>query len=158
MELKPLLITRISSALVWPVLAAVLVIVLYGNDVPLGVVIGVGVVALAAACYLGLFGWRLGVVCDDAGVEVHGLFRNRRIARDQVTSITDFPAVRWKSPDGKSHWTPIFAFTNIHRVMPLVDRHNEAAIAILQQWESERHRTAKADRRQQRRRRQRPAQ
>jgi hypothetical protein len=113
-------------------------------------------VALAVAGYLGLFGWRLGVVCDTEGVEVHGLFRNRRIARDEVTSITDFPAVRWKSPDGKSHWTPIFAFTNIHRVMPLVDRHNEAAIAILQQWESDRHQATKTDRKQQRRRRQRP--
>jgi hypothetical protein len=152
-ELKPLLITRISSALVWPVLAGVLVVVLYGNDVPLGVVIAAGLVALAVAGYLGLFGWRLGVVCDDEGIEVHGLFRNRRIARDEVTSITDFPAVRWKSTDGDTHWTPIFAFTNIHRVMPLVDRHNEAAIAILQQWESDRHQAAKADRRQQRRRR-----
>jgi hypothetical protein len=123
--------------------------------VHLGVVIGVGLVSLAVAAYIGLFGWRLGVVVDDEGIEVHGLFRNRRIARDEVTSITDFPAVRWKSADGKAHWTPIFAFTNIHRVMPLVDRHNEAAIALLQHWESERHPAAKTDRRQQRRRRQR---
>ncbi|MEV6411973.1 PH domain-containing protein [Kribbella sp. NPDC051718] len=157
MELKPLLITRISSALIWPVLAGVLVVALYG-DVHLGVVIGVGLVSLAVAAYIGLFGWRLGVVADDDGIEVHGLFRNRRIARDAVTSITDFPAVRWKSSDGKSHWTPIFAFTNIHRVMPLVDRHNEAAIALLQHWHTEPQEPAKADRRQQRRRRQRPAQ
>lgn len=156
MELKPLLITRISSALVWPVLAGLLVVALSGNGVHLGVVIAVGLVSLAVAAYVGLFGWRLGVVADAEGIEVHGLFRNRRIARDEVTSITDFPAVRWKSEDGKTHWTPIFAFTNIHRVMPLVDRHNEAAIAILQQWESERHEAPKADRRQ-RRRRQRPA-
>ncbi|WP_328332239.1 hypothetical protein OHA70_13530 [Kribbella sp. NBC_00382] len=154
MELKPLLITRISSALVWPVLAGVLVVALYG-DVHLSVVIGVGLVSLAAAVYIGLFGWRLGVVTDDEGIEVHGLFRNRRIARDEVTSITDFPAVRWKSTDGKTHWTPIFAFTNIHRVMPLVDRHNEAAIAILQNWQSEPHQAPKPDRKQ-RRRRQRP--
>ncbi|MFI5710618.1 PH domain-containing protein [Kribbella sp. NPDC051620] len=157
MELKPLLITRISSALIWPVLAGVLVVALYG-DVHLSVVIGVGLVSLAVAAYIGLFGWRLGVVADDDGIEVHGLFRNRRIARDEVTSITDFPAVRWKSEDGKSHWTPIFAFTNIHRVMPLVDRHNEAAIALLQHWHSEPQQPAKTDRRQQRRRRQRPAQ
>jgi hypothetical protein len=154
-ELKPLLISRISSAVVWPLLAALAVVALIGNGAPLGVVIGGGVVCLAIGGYVGLLGWRLGVVCDAEGIEVHGILRNRRIGLEAITAITDFPAVRWKTAAGKARWTPIFAFSNFQRAIPLVDRHNAAAIAILQDWESERHRTAKVERKQ-RRRRQRP--
>ena len=79
MELKPLLITRISNALVWPILAVVGVIALVGNDAHLAVVLIAAIVCLAAAAYLGLLGWRVGVVCEETALEVHGLFRNRRI-------------------------------------------------------------------------------
>ncbi|WP_157630630.1 hypothetical protein [Kribbella catacumbae] len=133
MELKPLLITRLCNASVWPILAGVIVIALRG-DLPVVAVVGGALVCLVAAVYLGFLGWRLGVVCDAGGIDVHGLFRSRRIAKEEIVAITNFPAVRWKTRAGKARWTPIFAFANLGRVLPLVERHNEAAISILKDW------------------------
>jgi hypothetical protein len=136
-ELKPLLITRISNALVWPILAVVVMIALIGNDAHLAVVVTAAVFCFAAAAYLGLLGWRVGVVCEEAAIEVHGLFRNRRIPRAEIIAITTFPAVRWKTSTGRSRWTPILAFANPVRLVPFVERHNEAAVAILQDWQTD---------------------
>ncbi|WP_433013654.1 hypothetical protein [Kribbella sp. CA-294648] len=133
MELKPLLITRLCNASVWPILVGVIVIALR-DDLPVVAVVGGALVCLAAAVYLAFLGWRLGVVCDAGGIDVHGLLRSRRIAKDEIIAITNFPAVRWKSAAGKARWTPIFAFANLGRVLPLVERHNEAAISILKDW------------------------
>lgn len=133
MELKPLLITRLCNASVWPILVGVVVIALR-DDLPVVAVVGGALVCLAAAIYLGVLGWRLGVVCDADGIDVHGLFRSRRIAREDIVAITNFPAVRWKTDAGKARWTPIFAFANLGRVLPLVERHNEAAISIVKDW------------------------
>jgi hypothetical protein len=135
-ELKPLLVTRLSNALVWPVLAVVLVITLVGREVPIAVVVVGGIASLAVAGYLGLLGWRVGVVCDEAGIEVRGLIRTRRISREEIVAITRFPAVRWTTVAGKARWTPIFAFANPIKLVPFVDRHNEAATAILQDWQA----------------------
>ncbi|WP_203590831.1 PH domain-containing protein [Streptomyces sp. SID13031] len=110
------------------------IVIALRDDLPLVAVIAGAVVCVAAAVYLAFLGWRLGVVCDGEGIEVHGLLRSRRIPRDAIVAITNFPAVRWKTVDGKSHWTPIFAFANPGRVVPFVERHNEAAISILQNW------------------------
>lgn len=136
MELKPLLITRVCNASVWPILAGVVVIALR-DDLPVVAVVGGAVVCVALAVYLGFLGWRLGVVCDSDNIEVHGLFRSRRIPREEIVAITNFPAVRWKNAAGQSRWTPIFAFANPGRVVPFVERHNEAAIAILQAWQAD---------------------
>jgi hypothetical protein len=135
-ELKPLLITRICNASVWPLLVGVVVIALR-DDLPLAVVIVGALVCVGAAVYLAMLGWRLGVVFDADGIEVHGLLRSRKIAKEEIVAITNFPAVRWKNADGKSRWTPIFAFANPGRVIPLVERHNEAAISILQDWQTD---------------------
>jgi hypothetical protein len=151
-ELKPLLIARVSNALVWPVLAVVAVIALIGNEAPVAVVVVVGIGCLAAAVYLGLQGWRVGVVCEETAIEIHGLFRNRRIPREEIVAITTFPAVRWKTA-GQARWTPIFAFANPVRLVPFVERHNEAATAILQDWQTD----AEPEPPQKKRRRQRPA-
>lgn len=150
--MKPLLITRVSNALVWPVLAVVVVVALIGSDAHLAVVVIAAGVCLAAAAYLGLLGWRVGVVCEEAAIEVHGLFRRRRIPREEIIAVTNFPAVRWKSSSGRVRWSPIFAFANPGRVVPFVERHNEAAVAILQDWQAD----AKPER-PKKKRRQRPA-
>ncbi|MEV8377109.1 hypothetical protein AB0P21_30490 [Kribbella sp. NPDC056861] len=120
----------------WPLLVGVVVIALR-DDLPLAVVIVGALVCVGAAVYLAMLGWRLGVVFDADGIEVNGLLRSRRIAKEEIVAITNFPAVRWKNADGKARWTPIFAFANPGRVIPLVERHNEAAISILQDWQTD---------------------
>ena len=136
-ELKPLLITRVCNASVWPLLAAVVVIALIGAEAPVVAIVLVAVVFVAAAVYLGALGWRVGVVCDEVGIEIHGLLRNRRIARKEIIAITNFPAVRWRTAAGKVRWTPIFAFANPVKLVPFVERHNEAATSILQDWQTD---------------------
>ncbi|MEU0094602.1 hypothetical protein [Kribbella sp. NPDC006257] len=150
MELKPLLVTRIANALVWPVLGVVVVVELISNGARVAVVVVGAGVCLAGAAYLGLLGWRLGVVCEEAALEVHGLFRRRRIPREEIIAITDFPAVRWKAPGGRVRWSPIFAFANPGRVVPFVERHNEAAVAIMQDWQTDARRERPKNKRRQR--------
>jgi hypothetical protein len=135
-ELKPLPVVRVCHALAWPLLGVAALIALVENEVAVAVLVVAAVVCLAAGAYLGFRGWRLGVVCDDSGIEVRGLVRDRRISREQIVAVTNFPAVRWTTPVGKARWTPIFAFANPVKLVPFVERHNEAATAILQDWQT----------------------
>lgn len=51
----------------------------------------------------------MGVALDDDHIVVRGLLNSRSIPIPLVTSITNFPAVKWKSKSGRSRWTHISA-------------------------------------------------
>jgi len=74
---------------------------------------------------LSVRGYRLGVTCERGRLSIRGYLRTRVIARECITEITDFPAVRWSAREGGKRWTPITAFmtspseasaTRLHKV------------------------------------------
>ena len=136
-ELRPLMFTRIVQAALWVVIAALVVGYLIDSQglEPVGVVIAL--VVLAVGVVLAVRSYRMGVRYGPEGIEVHGLLLNRRIAKDQISKITNFPAVRWQSADGRSHWTPIFAFAGYGQ-LAFSHRYNQFSILQLQTWNDER--------------------
>jgi hypothetical protein len=79
-------------------------------------------------------GYRLGVRCEHAALVIRGYLRTRVIARESITGITDFPAVRWMTHSGRKRWTPITAFMTTSDAISVVRRHNERALQKLQRW------------------------
>lgn len=66
-----------------------------------------------AACFavmgfaiLAVRGYRLGVTCERGRLSIRGYLRTRVIARECITEITDFPAVRWTARKGASGGPP----------------------------------------------------
>lgn len=59
--------------------------------------------------YIGVRGTLMAVVCEPAHIRVRGLVYSRSIPIDAITSISHYPAVRWKGSTGKWRWTPISA-------------------------------------------------
>jgi hypothetical protein len=136
--------SRIAQAVLCVGIAALVVgALLDGQGLnPLAVVIAV--LVLAVGVVLAVRSYRMGALYGPDGIEVHGLLRNRRIAKEQITQITNFPAVRWESADGRSHWTPIVAFAGYGQ-LAFIHRYNQFCILRLQTWDDERRLKARRD-------------
>jgi hypothetical protein len=100
-----------------------------------GVLPQVGAAVLAGVgVTVAIRGYRLGVRCDSTTVTVRGMFWSRRISRSSIRAITVFPAIRWSSRSGRIVWTPVIAFAELGKVVPLVARRNEEATEELKRW------------------------
>lgn len=88
----------------------------------------VGFVVIAVRRY------RLGVRCRQTTLVVRGYLRTRVIARENITGITDFPAVRWTTHGGRRRWTPITAFMTSTGEISASQIHKERALGTLRRW------------------------
>ncbi|MFB7515883.1 hypothetical protein [Streptomyces sp. NPDC056144] len=93
--------------------------------------------AVLAACgVLAVRGYRLRVRYEAHRLVVRGYLRTRTIPRESVTSVTDFPAVRWTTPSGRRRWTPIMAFAVSESGPESMRAHNLRNTARLRRWAS----------------------
>ncbi len=83
---------------------------------------------------LSVRGYRLGVTCERGRLSIRGYLRTRVIAREDVTEITDFPAVRWTTRKGGERWTPITAFMTNASELSTTRLHKARAMRELRQW------------------------
>ncbi|MFE1288515.1 hypothetical protein [Streptomyces sp. NPDC058751] len=66
--------------------------------------------AVLGFAVLAVRGYRLGAAWDHARITVRGYLRTRVVDRERITEVTDFPALRWTSRDGRERWTPLTVF------------------------------------------------
>src|SRR5436190_21898705 len=71
-------------------------------------------VAVAAAvsvlcAWMAVSAIRQCVILSSSTIIVRGWLWSRRVPRDAVTAITDWPAIRWSSGD-RDRWSPVHAF------------------------------------------------
>lgn len=59
--------------------------------------------------YVGVRGALMRVACESDRIRVRGLLYSRSIPIQQITSVTPFPALTWRSRSGRSRWTPMSA-------------------------------------------------
>lgn len=69
-----------------------------------------GWAAVIGLVFIAVRGYRLGVTCDNKNATIRGYVRTRVIAREHITAVSDFPAIRWTTRTGRKRWTPITAF------------------------------------------------
>lgn len=94
-----------------------------------------------AACFavmgfaiLAVRGYRLGVTCERGRLSIRGYLRTRVIARECITEITDFPAVRWTARKGGKRWTPVTAFMTNPSELSTTRLHKARALRELRRW------------------------
>ena len=132
MELTPLTLNRLANSIlgVGPAAGGIAYAVRADGVLPrlaaCLAVIGFAVIAIR--------GYRLGVRCEQATLVVRGYLRTRVIARESITGITDFPAVRWTTHRGRKRWTPITAFMTSTGEIPATRLHKERALGKLRRW------------------------
>ncbi|GGW14638.1 hypothetical protein GCM10018980_63810 [Streptomyces capoamus] len=132
MELAPLMPNRLANS------------VLGVGPAVGGVVYAVqadGMLARVAACLavtgfvvLAVRGYRLGVTCLPTALVVRGYLRTRVIARESITGITDFPAVRWTTRGGRRRWTPLTALMTSAGEVSGMRVQKERALGQLRRW------------------------
>ncbi|MFJ7962549.1 hypothetical protein [Streptomyces sp. NPDC096324] len=83
---------------------------------------------------LAVRGYRLAVTYDHSRITIRGYMRTRVIDRGAITGITDFPAVRWTSGNGRRRWTPLTVFVTSTGESSAARTHKERAIRRLRQW------------------------
>lgn len=83
---------------------------------------------------LSVRGYRLGVTCERGRLSIRGYLRTRVIARECITEITDFPAIRWTARKGGKRWTPITAFMANPSELSTTRLHKARAIEELRGW------------------------
>lgn len=83
---------------------------------------------------LSVRGYRLGVTCERGRLSIRGYLRTRVIAREYITEITDFPAVRWTTRKGGERWTPITAFMTSTSEPSTTRLHKARAVKELRRW------------------------
>jgi len=88
---------------------------------------------IVVAGWLGVRGFRLGVVLGDGELVVRGFLWSRHIAAKDIQEITVFPAVRWVS-GGRSRWSPIVAFADAGAMATRVNANNEYIIEQIEDW------------------------
>ncbi|MFG3013269.1 hypothetical protein ACGFZB_22925 [Streptomyces cinerochromogenes] len=132
MELSPLTLNRLANSILGAGPAAGGVAYAVRAD---------DVLSRLAACLaaigfavIAIRGYRLGVRCEHATLVIRGYLRTRVIARESITGITDFPAVRWTTHRGRKRWTPITAFMTSTGEISATRLHKERALGKLQRW------------------------
>jgi hypothetical protein len=89
---------------------------------------------------LAVRGYRLGVEYTREHATVRGYLGTRTVARSSIVEVTGFPALGWRTTGGRTRWTPILAFVEAGRVLPVVSRHNEQCMERLHRWAQSPHR------------------
>ncbi|MEU4496049.1 hypothetical protein AB0F96_22020 [Streptomyces sp. NPDC023998] len=132
MELLPWGVNRVAnSALgVIPAVVALAYLAQAGDTLPRLV----ACLALIGFTVIAVRGYRLGVRCEHGTLVVRGYVRTLVIARESITGITDFPAVRWTTPRGRERWTPITAFMTNANEGSASQLHKLRAVGKLRQW------------------------
>ncbi|MEU1032834.1 hypothetical protein ABZ402_29740 [Streptomyces mirabilis] len=132
MELLPWGVNRVAnSALgIVPAVAAIAYLAQAGDTLPRLV----ACLALIGFAVIAVRGYRLGVRCEHGTLVVRGYLRTRVIARESITGITDFPAVRWATPRGRKRWTPITAFMTNANEVSASQLHKVRAVGKLRRW------------------------
>ncbi|MGW3915374.1 hypothetical protein ACWEBX_28210 [Streptomyces sp. NPDC005070] len=132
MELLPWRVNRVvnSAPGVIPAVVAIAYLAQAGGTLPRLV----ACLALIGFAVVALRGYRLGVRCEHGTLVVHGYLRTRVIARESITGITDFPAVRWTTPRGHKRWTPITAFMTDTNEISVSRLHKTHAVGKLRRW------------------------
>ena len=78
--------------------------------------------------------WRLGVRLTSTDVYIMGVFRDRKIPRDNVVDVTPFGQLVWIAPAGDVKVSQLLAFTGIPGALAgIVLEHNERTLARLQE-------------------------
>jgi hypothetical protein len=132
MEPSPLMLNRLANSALGaaPAAGGIAYVVQAGDPLPrlaaCLVAIGFAVIAIR--------GYRLGVRCEHATLVIRGYLRTRVIARESITGITNFPAVRWTTHRGRKRWTPITAFMTSSDEISATRRHKEQALGKLRRW------------------------
>lgn len=94
----------------------------------------IAVLTVFPGAVLAARGFRLGVECTGEHVTVQGYLWTRTVPRSSIVEITSFPALRWQTPSGRARWTPVLAFADGGRVLPVVSQHNEQCVDRLRRW------------------------
>ena len=128
---RPLLVTRFANTapgaavLLFGVVVAVGVSDPFGPSLVVWAVTGVGVVLIVRS-------FRAGVRVNDHSVTVYGYVWSRTIRRRSMIDLTTFPALRWTSRSGRSHWTPLLMFMTSGRALAFINAHHENCQQLLQ--------------------------
>ncbi|MFC0600376.1 hypothetical protein [Streptomyces palmae] len=132
MELSPLTLNRLAnSALGAGPAAGGIAYVAQADDALSRLAACFAVIGFAV---IAVRGYRLGVRCQHATLVIRGYLRTRVIARESITEITDFPAVRWTTRSGRQRWTPITAFMTSSGEISATRLHKERVLGKLQRW------------------------
>ena len=134
MELHPLRATRVANAVPGLMLAVAGVGLLSDDGLTLLARAALALATLVLGLVLVVRGYRLGVNCSANVLTVHGYCRTRAIPRPQITSISDFPAVIWRTQDDRNRWTPIIAFAIPGRALRTYKEHAEQCTELLRRW------------------------
>lgn len=135
MELRPLLITKVATALgmeVLPITAAITM----AEDEPGPPVWAAAVLVVGGLVFapLAVRGYRMGVTCSHRHVTVRGLFRTRHVPVPSILEVTDFPALVWRLPGERRRWTPITVFMQGAGGLRPIRDHHEACTRTLERW------------------------
>ncbi|MGW1531046.1 hypothetical protein [Streptomyces aureus] len=90
--------------------------------------------AVTGFAVLAVRGYRLGVTWDQRRLTVRGHLRTRVIHREQITEITDFPAVRWRTPEGRTRWTPLTDLVTASGEFAKTRHRKERSLKKLRGW------------------------
>ena len=142
-RLAPLPATRISSVVV----GALVTLLGIGSgaagwnlareNVGGWIILGFGVVMFALGLLLVTRYWGLAAVLTQEAVVVRGVFGTHRIRRDQITSITSWPSIKWSDDFGRSRSTQVSAL-NVRRdrALPAFIDNADRGIETLREWAS----------------------
>ncbi|WP_369143896.1 hypothetical protein [Streptomyces sp. R44] len=134
--LLPTLANRVANTTLG--LASALGCVQYGVEAGTGWQRAAAMVALLGCGTLAVRGYRAGVRCEAERLVVRGYVWTRVIPRAAVTGVTDFPAVRWTSPRGRSRWTPVAVFSTLSGETAGVRARKRSNTARLRRWAARR--------------------
>ncbi|MEU0437666.1 hypothetical protein ABZ153_39975 [Streptomyces sp. NPDC006290] len=132
MELLPRRVNRVANSALGaiPAVVAIAYLAQAGDTLPRLV----ACLALTGFAVIAVRGCRLGVRYEHGTLMVRGYLRTRVIARESITGITDFPAVRWTTPRGHKRWTPIAAFMTSPNEISASRLHKARAVGKLRRW------------------------
>ncbi|MFI0966283.1 hypothetical protein ACH4S8_33545 [Streptomyces sp. NPDC021080] len=92
------------------------------------------IAAVTGLAVLAVRGYRLGVTYEHTRITVRGYLRTRVIDRERITEVTDFPALRWTTHDGRRRWTPLTAFLTNSGEFAATRTDKERSVERLRQW------------------------
>jgi hypothetical protein len=130
---QPLLVTRAITSCFFALLTVWLVDLVWVASGPVWWR-PAGVVLLALVGMLvTVRAYRQGVWCDGNQITVRGLLWTRQIPKAWITNVTDFPAIRWRSPGTALRWTPVIAFWVSGQELPVFRMHADQCMDLIEQ-------------------------
>lgn len=104
------------------------------SDAPMQEMVGWSAFAVAVL-WFSWRNWRLGVRLSSSEIHIMGLFRDRKIARENVLDVTPWGQLVWIAPAGEVQVSQLIAFTDLSggAVAGIVIKHNERTLAQLRE-------------------------